>query len=355
MNSNKKTKLYRDVNGDVRKFDVDRFRSSIKSNGRAKKLTIEEYERELAAELSCSYDTIEGWKKGKNAPQDIETVLKLEEAMNLTKYSLLFSENEHLRNENLLYKQKIETLEQKLQNSERLSENKQNNFVFAERLSPFCLRYNGFSNLIDILIGYYWGREDDCVSTYAEELSYIIGDYVDSFEFSEILGYQGKRSREEVREYLDNNMDKRDDDEFIRWLYEVIVDSKGNKLYDENNKLTIHGIQLWQKLRDSSVLSPSDKGRVSALLDELIREWDKFQEPYATCSIKIQYEDVVIYKYHLGMGFTKPSHDDRMDVITELLFLTNGRVEPYTLENAIKFHSDQFEMELEIVFDISRF
>ena len=78
------------------------------------------------------------------------------------------------------------------------------------------------------------------------------------------------------------------------------------------------------------------------------------QEPYATCSITIQYEDVVLQKFRLGMGYSKPTHNDRMDAIVELLFLTDGRIEPYTLENAIVFRTDQFEMEMEIVFDLSR-
>lgn len=43
-----------------------------------------------------------------------------------------------------------------------------------------------------------------------------------------------------------------------------------------------------------------------------------------------------------------------MDAILDLLFWTDGRIEPYKLENAIVFRSDQFEMELESVFDLSR-
>jgi hypothetical protein len=352
MNNNKKTRLYREENGDIRKFNTEKFRTSIDTNRRPKKMTVEEYVKEIAKKMSSSYDTIEGWRKGKNAPQDIKMVFELEEKMNLPKYSLLYSEIEHLKNEILLYKNKLELAERKLKNKESQLENKQNNFVFAERLSPFCLRYDGFSNLIDILIGYYWGEEDSA-STYAEELSYIISDYLNTIDFAELLGFKGQRSREEVREYLDNTKE-RNDETFLRWLNEVVVDSKGNQLYDDNNKINIHGIQLWQRLKDSPILMPSDKERVTALVEELINNWNELQEPYATCSITIQYEDIVLQEFRLGMGYSKPTHNDRMDAIVELLFLTDGRIEPYTLENAIVFRTDQFEMEMEIVFDLSR-
>ena len=355
MNNNKKTKFYRDENGDNLKFDTEKFRVSIESNRRMKNLTIEKYVRELAKELSSSYDTIEGWRKGKNAPQDIEIVFKLEEIMKLPPNSLLYSEIKHLKNEILLYKDRLERAEKKLQNKENQLENKQNNFVFSERLSPFCLRYSGFSNLIDILIGYNW--EEGCIeegaSTYAEELSYIIENYVYSSDFAEILGFKGRRTKKEVRDYLDKNEEK-DDEVFLRWLNEVVVDSKGKKLYDENNKINIHGIELWQRLKDSSFFSLADKERVTALLDELIKNWEAFQEPYATCSIKIQFEDIVLQRFCLGKGYCNATHNDRLDAIVELLFLTNGRIDPYTLENATIFRTDQFEMEMEIVFDLSR-
>ena len=42
MNNNKKTRLYREENGDIRKFNTEKFRTSIDTNRRPKKMTVEE-------------------------------------------------------------------------------------------------------------------------------------------------------------------------------------------------------------------------------------------------------------------------------------------------------------------------
>ncbi len=353
--NNKRTRIYNDENGNIRKFDFDKFRSSITSNRRIKHMKLEEYEMELASSLSCSFDTIDGWRKGKNAPRDIETVFALEEKMGLSKNSLLYSENEHLKNELNKYKLKLEQAEKMLSDLTKQYNDNHKNFAFIRCFEPFCLRYEGFSNLIDIIIGMYCGREEDVEgpSTYAEELSYILSDYTNSTTLEKILGFNGQRTEEEIKEYLDNNKGK-NDDEFFKWLNRGIVNSNGEHLYDENFVPQIHGLQMWEKIVESPVLEPEDKEKIKALLNELINRWDDYELTYATCSITIMFGELELKKYRLGLGCLKPTYENRMDVITELLFLTGGNIEQYALENAIVFRNDQFEMEMEIVFDLSK-
>ena len=71
MNKSRQTKTYRDENGEAKRFDLEKFRSIIKSNRREKGMTQLNYVDKLAKGLSCSTETIEGWRKGRNAPQDM--------------------------------------------------------------------------------------------------------------------------------------------------------------------------------------------------------------------------------------------------------------------------------------------
>lgn len=91
---------------------------------------------------------------------------------------------------------------------------------------------------------------------------------------------------------------------------------------------------------------------VDALIDELINKWDNIVCPYATIDITIVYGDTIIKRYKFGEGYVTPTNDDRMEIINELLFLVNGNIGKYSLENVKRFYVDQFESEIEVVYDL---
>lgn len=353
-------RTYNDENGIVFRFDLDKFKSTLDSNRRAKKMGVEEYVTEVAEKMSCSYDTVLGWKKGKNSPQDLETVHELENVLELSEGSLLFSKEDELKGECDDYKWQIAMLKKTVfdLNSElRRYKNEHNiqpeNFQFVERINSFSLRYDGFSNLIDMIIGInHDPKLDEGPSTYAEELEYILMDYYGGYSLAEILGYKQERSHEEIDEYVENYNREDDDRKFINWLNYGQTDKEGNHLYDENGKLNLPGNMLWEKLKKSPVLRKADKRRASALLDELMSNWDKFDFPYACLSIVIQVEGTAIDRFSFGPGYCKPTYDERIDLIKELLFISEGNIGFYTLENATRFYVDQFEMDISIVFDL---
>lgn len=351
MNKSRQTKTYRDENGEAKRFDLEKFRSIIKSNRREKGMTQLNYVDKLAEGLSCSTETIEGWRKGRNAPQDIETVYALEKELELSKGSLLYSEVDNLRKEVQYYKQEKEKLEKELNKAKEEDVCTRKNFTFSERTQSFCLRYDGFSNLIDMLIGVLYGEVDE-PSTYAEELSYILSDYTYDNSFTKILGYHDL-SEDEIRSALEEFKDK-SPEEFDRWMYDSAIDSKGHHLYDENHKIKLHEMEIWERIKESDILEKADRKRTKALLNELIEKWEKMDFPYAMCAINIQTYGYTIAKFRFGEGYMNPTHSDRMDIITELLFLSNGNIDKYTFENAVKFHVDQFESEIEVTFDLTR-
>ncbi len=254
-----KTKRYKDENGEYVYFDVDRFISIFDSSARAKSIRKEDYLRELAEELSCGYDTLLGWKKGKNAPQDIELVHSLERALGVSLSSLLYSKEKQLRNE--LNKAKhinadltVENSELKIRLEQEILKNDKTDstnessgekYIFCGQSSSFNLRYDGFSNLIDLLLGICCEKDatEDKSSTYAEELSYILDDYIYDYSFTEILGFNRCRSKEEFEAYRKEHNTK-NDDEIIRWIEEAVVDSSGNRLYGEKGEIALKGTDL---------------------------------------------------------------------------------------------------------------
>ncbi len=362
-----KTKHYKDENGDLVFFDVGKFKCIFDSNARVKNITKEDYLRELAEELSCGYDTLLGWKKGKNAPQDIEIVHSLERALDVSINSLLFSKEKQLKNElnkaqhinaelaaeNSGLKRRLEQETLKKAEIDSIKKPSEEKYLFCGQLSPFNLRYNGFSNLIDLLLGICCEKDvtEDKSSTYAEELSYILDDYIYNYSLAELIGFNRYPSKEEFEAYMKEHNIK-NDDEFMRWIEEAVVDSNGNRLYDENGKYALKGTDLLERLKEGTVFNEADSLRVRALIDELLDKWDNLACPYVIVDISIVYDDRVIKRYTFGQGYIHPTNDDRMDIINELLFLTNGNIGKYSFENVKKFHADQFEYEIEVVYDL---
>lgn len=372
---NNKPKMYKDENGDCWYFDFSKFISITKTNAKSEEGTQEEYLRELADMLSCSYDTLLGWKKRRNAPQDLERVHSLENALGLSFNSLLYSKEKQLENElkkaknenaeivreNFSLKHRLEQVEL-YDDSESIKNSTEERFLFCEETNFFSLKYDGFSNLIDLLIGVSVEKNaiEDSSCAYAEELSYILSDYIYNYSLAEIIGFGGERSKEEFETFMNelkndgNESDESEEynDRILQWINEAITDSNGNRLYGEKGEIKLKGIELFERLRNATIFSESDSLRMKALTDDLIRKWNSYIFPYATISISLMLNDIVVDRYTYGDGFVHPTNDDRMEIINQLLFLNNGDISKYSLQNAKRFHVDQFEREIDIAFNL---
>lgn len=363
---NKQGKKYRDANGEYWEFNVEKFKAAIDTNARTENVKKNEYIIELATKLSCSNETVIGWKKGKNSPQDIELVHLLEKTLGLQQYSLLYSKGKELKNE--LNKYKNMNIELTLENkhlTERLEQDKSEESVIESSHDSqkekyhfighdsYSLRYDGFSNLIDFLLGKFFDKEstDTVSSTYAEYLSYILEDYINNYNMAELLGFNGHRSKEEIIAYKEKN-NNIDDNKFMRWIEEAIVDYDGKHLYDEKGSLAIEGRELFDRLKVGNKFNDSDITRVGALIEELYEKLDNYVESYATIEISIMYDDFLFKRFTYGNGYIEPTNDDRMDIINELLFISNGDISKYSLHNVKKFYVDEFECEIEIAYDL---
>ena len=90
-------------------------------------------------------------------------------------------------------------------------------------------------------------------------------------------------------------------------------------------------------------LSVQIKDEIRLRMDTVFNEEGKYW---------LVYDDIVINRYTFGQGYVQPTNDDRMDIVNELLFFSNGNIGKYSLENVKKFHADQFEYEIEVVYDL---
>ena len=202
---------------------------------------------------------------------------------------------------------------------------------------------------------------EDSSCAYAEELSYILSDYIYNYSLAELIGFGGERSKEEFETFMNelkNNSNGSDegeeyDDRVLQWINEAIIDSDGNRLYGEKGEIKLKGIELFERLKNATIFNGSDSLRMKALTDELIQKWNSYIFPYATISISLMLDDIVVDRYTYGDGFVHPTNDDRMEIINQLLFLNNGDISKYSLQNAKRFHVDQFEREIDIAFDLN--
>lgn len=215
------------------------------------------------------------------------------------------------------------------------------------------MRYSGFSNLIDLLIGHYkdTDKREYVPSTYAEMLSYILSDYICDYSLAELAGFKKYPNREEIQEYIADNKDISDED-ICKWAENSVKDANGNRLYDDNGDISINGIELLKKISKSELIEEFDLDKVKLLVDELIKMWNDYEFPYASISISIKSGDLEIEKYTFGDGLILPTNYNRMDIITKLLFFTNGDINKYALQNVKKFYVDQFEEKVIIEFDL---
>ncbi len=360
---NNTTKTYKDQDGYTYCFRFDKFKVILELRKEEKGISKEKYVRELAEKIPCDYETVNGWKKGKSSPRDIETVHDLEDALGVTRNSLLYSKEKKLEDElkysnnknaelvieNSNLKDRLEQQENENKSSER------NKYVFIEETNSFSLRYEGFSNLIDLLIGNFYeeGADEDVPSIYAEELSYILYDYLYKNTIAEMLGFNGKRSEVELEKYRKEHEDTTPEQD-MKWIVEAITDSEGNKLYDDEGNITIKGLDLWKRFGEGTIYSDSDRAMIKVLTDNIIDKWDDFSCSFELLTVSIVYNNKEVRKYRYGNGFVKPDFEDRMELIKELLFVSNGNIGNYAFQNVERFYVNQFERELEVVYDLSK-
>ena len=237
-------------------------------------------------------------------------------------------------------------------------------FLFCEETNCFSLKYDGFSNLIDLLIGVIVEENaiEDNSCSYAEELSYILSDYIYNYSLAELIGFCGGRSKEEFESFMneleDDGNGSDEGEEYnvrvLQWINDAIIDSNGNRLYGEKGEIKLKGTELFERLRNAKIFKESDSLRIKALTDDLISKWNNYIFPYATISISLMLDDVVVDRYTNGDGFIHPTNDDRMGIINQLLFLNNGDISKYSLQNVKRFHVNQFEREIDIAFDLDK-
>lgn len=314
-----KKKSNYEIDGNLYEFNNDRLKKIIRSKNPNRGAYEQFYRKVVSQDVGISYDTVKGWVKNDTNPA-IEDVKVIADILEIPYMQLL--DPTHYS---------VDTVRTRLQQ-----------IRFEEVLNPFSMRYNGFSNALDMIIGMgYNPNTGECVdSDFAERIINILGSAeMGDRGLPELLGYKFIYSEDELR--------KMTNEELVEALNSGYVDNEGNKLYDKDYKLIIDRKEFGERLiENASWLEDEERKELKEIIEEADRWWDYCEMPFACLKIKINALGHNIATFTYGMGWSKPTHEDRWTMILDILSILGTQVEMTGLCWIHEMYVDQFESEM---------
>ena len=321
----KKNSTY-EINGDLYEFNNNRLRNIIKAQNPGRGAFEQFYRKVVNENVGISYDAVKGWVKSDTNPA-IEDVKVIADILDIPYMRLL--DCTHYNTESVVKLQKINI-----------------NGV----MDPFCLRYHGFSNVFDMIIGmgYNSSSEEYRDSDFAEKIINLVRwDMPEGCELPEMLGYRFIYSDDELR-----NMSG---EEFEKAICCGYIDDDGNRFYDDNMKIAVDRKTFCEKLyQNSTWLDEEDRAELADVIRDINEWWDYCEMPFALLRIDINVCDRRVARYTYGPGWSNPTHEDRWQLILDILLLLGTNAELSGLCKVDEMHIDQFESEMFLSIDLCR-
>ena len=285
------------------------------------------FRKVVSLDVGISYDTVRGWVKNDTNPalEDVKTLAEIlgidyMELLNCTHYSA----------------DAVRTRLQKI--------------TFSEVLDPFSIRYEGFSNVLDMIIGmgYDPATEESKVSDFAERIIDIIGiEKIEELGVPGLLGYKFIYSEEDLRNIPE--------DGFLDAIGKGYVDEEGNCFYDNNQKIALDRALFGKRLvENASWLEAEERKELQEVVKEAQKWWDLCEMPFALLKININAFGHNLVSYTYGMGWTKPTHEDRWTMLLDVLNLIGPEVDSAGLCWISEMHVDQLESEMFLTIDVAK-
>lgn len=316
-------KKYKRPDGGYDDFDCRGFRNYM-DKAIKKRLfkSLNEEMRYIAEKLHVDFDTVKKWKQGKNSPNNPEMLEDLACILGCKKEDLL---------EPVLEK--------------KTKSNADMRVTFNGIVSPFSLAIDGYTNLLDYIIG-GCSAEEGCLNLM--EKIYDFYGYDDDMSFEKILGYEFNVDSEE---YANAPSDKRAD--IIRRGFK---NSNGDFLYNEEGVMTIRGLQLFEAMLENPIVKEDEdydyfKGLIKQIKEQFVN-YNPMSTPYALLTVHIQNDGKHFCDYQFGLSDGNPSYENVEEIFTKLLEIFDGKVEKLAFCNAKEIKMDQFEYEAEFTFDL---
>ena len=316
-----------EIGGDLYEFNNDRLKKIIQSQNPNRGAYEQFYRKVVSLGAGISYDAVKGWVKNNTNPalEDVKVIagilgIDYMKLLDCTHYS-------------------ADTVSNKLQK-----------ITFNEVLDPFCLRYEGFSNVLDMIIGmgYNPTTKESKVSDFAERIIGIIGAGNNKeTSLPELLGYKFVYSEEELR-----NMSEA---ELLDAINTGYVDEEGNCLYDNNQRIALDRVTFGKRLvENASWLEPEEMKEFKEIIGEANKWWDFCEMPFALLKIDINAFGHNLASYTYGMGWARPTHEDRWRMLLDVLNFLGSQVDLAGLCWISEMHVDQFESEMFITIDVCK-
>lgn len=320
----KKRSTY-EINGDIYEFNNDKLKKIIWNRNPNRGAYEQFYRMVVNQNVGIAYDTVKGWVKNNTNPalEDVKAIAKI---LGIPYMELLVPTHYDA--------DAVRTRLQKIR--------------FTEVLDPFSLRYHGFSNVLDMIIG--MGHNpitEECIdSDFAERIINIIWPSMpEDFALHELLGYRFIYSDDELR-----NMSE---EELKSALSNGYLDAEGNSFYDRNGEIAIDRHKFGERLiENASWLDDEDRLELQEVIKEAEAWWDYCEMPFALLKVDITVCKQRIAHFTYGPGWTKPSHEDRWRLLLDVLSLLGPRIEKTGLCWMHEMHVDQFESEMFLTIEI---
>lgn len=319
----KKNSTY-EIDGDLYEFNNERLKKIIRSQNPNRGAYEQFYRNVVSRNTGISYDTVKGWVKNDTNPA-LEDVKLIAEILEIPYMQLL--DCTHISSDT------VRTRLQKI--------------TFEEVLDPFSFKYEGFSNILDMIIGmgYKKETEESKVSDFAERIIDILGNRPEEYGLPELLGYKFIYTEEELK-----NMSE---EELRKALNEGYVDRDGNSFYDKDYKIAIDRDTFGEKLlENASWLDEEEHQELQEVIAEAKSWWDLCNMPFALLKVKINVCGHSLASYTYGMGWTNPSHTDRWSLLLDVLSLVGTEVDTTGLCWLREMHVDQFESEMFVTIEV---
>ena len=322
----KKNSTY-EIGGDLYEFNNDRLKKIIQSQNPNRGAYEQFYRKVVSLGAGISYDAVKGWVKNNTNPalEDVKVIagvlgIDYMKLLDCTHYSA----------------DAVNTRLQKI--------------TFTEVLDSFSLRYEGFSNVLDMIIGmgYDPATEESKVSDFAERIIGIVREgKPKEAGLPELLGYKFVYSEEDLR-----NMSEA---ELLDAINTGYVDGEGNSLYDNNHRIALDRATFGKRLvENASWLEPEEMEELREVVGEADKWWDFCDMPFALLKIDINAFGQNLASYTYGMGWARPTHKDRWQMLLDVLNFLGLQVDLAGLCWISEIHVDQLESEMFLTIDVCR-
>lgn len=323
--ANMKKRSSYEINGDIYEFNNDKLKKIIKIRNPKKGAYEEFYRMVLNRTVGISYETVKGWIKNQTNPA-LEDVKAIAELLEIPYTELLVPTHYGA--------DAVHTRLQKIR--------------FTEILDPFSLKYRGFSNVLDMIIGMgHNPTTEECIdSDFAERIINIIWPSMpEDYALPELLGYKFIYSDDELR-----NMSG---DELESALNNGYLDADKNSFYDKDGKIAIERDKFGELLiKNATWLEDEDRKELQEIIKEAEDWWDYCEMPFALLKVDITVCEQRVASFTYGPSWTKPTREDRWRLILDILALLGPSIEKTGLCWMHEMHVDQFESEMFLTIEI---